>query len=502
MSGILKPRGRGRPRKDEVALRGMTEESGAIYLTSTGNYYTEPRIDLDLLIDYSDNYYIGKIRENRRRLIFTEKYKIWVRDQNGDPRADLQRYLTTMCDRTGVHLWNRMKTFEDDKFVYGSGVANIVWGWNPESGTTDIVKIRRLPPQSLKTCPEGSKIYSEFLRGVIWNEKSGEVECWQVTEKNSKPTLLKNVYLIKDPNSPDIAGKPDIIPLVPLITMIKFAWNCQMQKANRIGAPIIFLKITNPTKDDIEFGNTILRNWGKDTAYQLRDNMELIDPHITDSSTAMEIVDALAKMLGDFFSPATLISKDGALVSGSSAPEHQLLQAYIRGIHADIEDVYEPLLQKWLDINGFEGFTVELAIPSPDNGVNEIELKRGDVAHKTQCASLNEKRSFVNLPPVTGGDAITAEEIVDYYQSAIADIPNTSNHGTKQVIGAPQIMKQRGECTCKHTSEAGAGGTSGDEGFDHICSDCSSTIVEAIGVTKDKLTKYAYVDTGDYAAST
>lgn len=444
MSAVINPpRKRGRPTKSEMETKALAKEEGSVFMSSTGRMVPLDRtVDLKLLLEYRRNPYMGKILENRRRLVFTEKYEIVVFDDKGDIRPDLQKYLMTMLDRPGVKLWNFMKIAEDDKFVCGMSMANPIWEQvdNRMLGgkTLDLVRLRRLPPETFCDTPRGKKTeYAEFLKGVTLSDNGVDIEYWQTDFATNKQVQIKNIIPIKDPNSPYIAGMPECLPLVNLITMAKFVWNAQMQRVNRVGSPLLFLKINKPTGDDIAYGQALLENWGKDTAYQLRENFELVDPHISDTNTCEDTIDILAKMIGSYHSPATLISKDGSVMNASSAPEQQLLQAYIRGIHSDIEDTYEPILQTWLDINGFTGFSVEIRIPSPDRGVNEVGLRRADVSHKTQCALPNEKREMVGLPPL---DQKGLDELKRYYQEDVGDIPNTANHGSKQVIGSPQMQ--------------------------------------------------------------
>ncbi|GAH72339.1 unnamed protein product, partial [marine sediment metagenome] len=101
---------------------------------------------------------------------------------------------------------------------------------------------------------------------------------------------------------------------------------------------------------DVEYGNLFLKHWGKDNAYQLRENMETVDPHITDTTTAIDTIDALNNMLIDYIAPTSFIStKTGQLIGGTDRPQEEILLQYIRGIHSWLEDAFASLLQQYLE---------------------------------------------------------------------------------------------------------------------------------------------------------
>lgn len=424
-------RRRGRPTNEERDKRALIR-SGNAYLSSTGSMYIEPIISADTLRDYSDNPYFAKILNNQLNLIFTEKYEVTVKKPNGKADPKLSLYMKNMLDSEGVRLWNKMKLDKKDKFTFGISLFNPVWE-NIE-GSFDLVELRRLPPESFSKAPMGVlRTYCDLLPGIIFNETSEEIEYWQYDAIDGVTTQIKNIFAITDTDAPFVGGKPTCLPIVPLITMIKFAWNTQMQKCNRIGSPLLFLRITNPKGDDVAYGMKLLKMWGKDTAYILRDNMELIDPGIADTATALETIRALEQQIGDFFSPSTLIAKEGTMVSGSSAPEQELLQSYIRGIHSDIEDSWKPLLTRWLEYNGYVDYTVELHIPLPNNGLTALRIQQVDVGFTTQCMTINERRENLDLPPLDeAGISALQEEFTATAPAAPA------KHGSDQTIGAPQ----------------------------------------------------------------
>jgi len=180
-------------------------------------------------------------------------------------------------------------------------------------------------------------------------------------------------------------------PMIPIISMLDFSWQAQIQKVNRIGAPILFLKITNPQGDDIAYGNKFLANWGKNTSYPIRPNFELIIPDLKDNASAIETIDALTKLAMRFQTPASMISKDGTLIGGSSKPELEMVYNYIRTQHEWLTEAWEPLLQIKLDADGYDGYTVHLEYPTPSVDKSDLYINLMKTGFETRTLPLAQR---------------------------------------------------------------------------------------------------------------
>lgn len=429
---------------DSKKRKSAIKEEGVIWLSSAGGYYIEPEITANKLFDLRHNVYGKGLARKQKNLIFTEKFSIEVTDMKGDTDEDLQNTLTKLCDNT--QLWTRMQMAFADVFWYGIGIFNPIWSY--EGNEYILQNFRHLPAHSFDTQPSiADRIWSQILQGIILNKK-GEIEYWQTQdEASTETTLIKNVFSVKEPDSVELAGEPIILPLVPILEMLKFSWNAQMQRVNRTGAPIVLMRITNPQKaspqngniSDIDYGNLFLKHWGKDNAYQLRENMEIVDPHITDMSTAIDTIDALNNILIDYLSPASFIStKTGQLIGGTDRPQEEILQHYIRGVHNWLEDAFASLLQQYLEYNKYEGYTVQLHIPAPAADRSELKLKQAEIGFKTKSLSLNEMRERLDAE---GLDEKGIEELIELHKQ-LAPAPG----------GFETVMETATEITLKKTT--------------------------------------------------
>lgn len=402
-----------------------TKEEGTVYISSTGSYYEEPEITAAKLKDFRDNIYGRGLSIKLKNLIFRDTYTLEVLDAKGEPDEDIQKRLTQICNSKYVRLWANMQRSFIDILWYGIGLSNPVWAY--EGSEYVLQKLRHLPAYTFATMSiqntEGV-IYSQILQGITLDETKKEPVFWQ-TNEDLVQTQIKNIFYVKDPTAEGLAGESIILPLVPILEMLKFVWNTQIQQANRTGAKILFIKVTSPqpasakngNTGDVEYANLILQQWGKDQAFQLRENMELIDPGIRDDSSNLEIINALEHLLIDYIAPTSFIAREGSTIGGSEQQREELLNNYIEGIHGWLEDQYEMLLSRYLEYNEYKDYTVRINIPAPSIDRSELELRQATEGYKAKALTPNEIRERL------GADDMTDEEIaalIELYNTKLA----------------------------------------------------------------------------------
>lgn len=402
-----------------MARKKETPEQGEVWVGAAGTYYVSPAIDADTIRDHLGNNYITEQFDRLQSLLFSDYYQIKVYpprktsdDMNEERDKDLEERLYVMCESPDVRLWDRIRQAWRDARGWGAAFLNPVWA--VENGERVLKKLRRLDPYSFRKPPiREDYLYSQILRGV---RKTGEdsVEFWQ-TQTGDKMVRLSNIWMVKDPKSPEIAGTSDVIPVCGLISMLNFAWQAEIQKANRDGAPIVFAKITNPIKtgktDQVREVQTHLRNWGKNTTYVHRDNVEFYTLDLKSTDTAEKIISMLENRIRDFFSPATLIKKMGESIGGNNAAEVDMIKLWCKGEHRWIEmDFAKRIIQEWLDTNGYEGYTGEIDIPEPRPDRADFEARQAEVGYATRSLTVNELRQKLGQPPLSEEELTALEE--------------------------------------------------------------------------------------------
>lgn len=393
-------------RKDKQLKQKSGIKSGTIWLSSEGDYFQEPEIDADLIRDLELNIYLAGIVRKEVLLVFSDKYSIEVKDKAGDVDEELGKIITRIYDAPNVQLWPAMRTAYSDVFTWGPAFFNPVWGYADTNSSEYVLKqLRYLPAYSFKDAPSSDfKTQGEILQGIVLNDEK-EIEYHQI-DLDGVVRKLENVFMVKDPTMPEIAGKGVVLPIIPMIAMIKFVWMTQMKQANRTGAKVLFLKITEPqgasdlngNVSDEAYGREILQKWGNDLPYILRGNMDIVDPKIKDNSNNLEIISALHKTLIDYISPSSLLSTEKGVLGSSDSSRERLLFKYIEGRHTWIEAAFEPLVQKYLDYNGFEDYTVKIHIPAPGIDKSDMKAKQAEVLSKTRSGRINEIRALLDQP--------------------------------------------------------------------------------------------------------
>jgi hypothetical protein len=260
---------------------------------------------------------------------------------------------------------------------------------------------------------------SELYPGICLMS-DGQIHYFQKYERYGKVSELKYVKHAKPPNdfSNDIAGMPMFYPTIPLLNRLNFAWKCQMQKCNRIGAPSIAISVKDPIvvtdengnpipgkRNDWEYCNIILQNWGTNNAFAHQDNITIIPLDVKESDSAMETIHELAKLIVNQWSPTEQISTDGnAKLGGSQEAATTLLINFIVGFHRHISKVFTSIVQDILRYNNYKGYTVYLRFPKPEFRNSEIDIERAKVGFETAALSANELRELLGYEPESEED--------------------------------------------------------------------------------------------------
>ena len=426
-----------------VDVKG-TKEEGIMWVSSTGSTYIEPEVTVEALHQLRDNVYGRGVTIKLRNLIFRDKYTLEVLNPKGEPDEELEKILTTMCDSKSVRLWANMQRAFIDTLWNGIGLFNPVWEY--EESEYKIMKLRHLPAHTFgELWKDGDqKVYCSLLQGISVDKK-GELIFVQTDEdKNQKQ--IKNIFYVKDPVADGPGGESVILPIVPFIEMLKFVLNTQMQQANRTGAKILFIRVTAPQPaslqnggvGDVEYANILLEKWGKDQGFQLRENMEIIDPHIKDDANNLEIKEALEAVIIDYIVPTSFIAKKGSSIGGSEASRDELLNTFIDGIQSWIEDQFEMLLNLYLEYNKYVDYSVHIRIPSSSIDRSDIEIKEADVGFKTQSLTKNEIRKRLNAENL---DEENLKKLVEEYRLTIPEPEEKKTEDAKKEPGAMETAE-------------------------------------------------------------
>jgi cation transport regulator ChaB len=415
-----------------------SKEEGETYVGIGGTYYVNPSIDYEKVRDISKNNYITEHIERLRALLFIDRPHYKVVDAEGEEDVDLSRLLAQMADE--CHLWTAMQQTWVNVTIWGCTIWNPIW--KRKGAITFLKELRLLPPESFG--PVGAKptgtqpyIFSELLQGIYLDVDGITPRCVQ-TQSDGSSIEIKNAKVMKDPISPELAGTSKLIPVVPLITAIDFCYQAQLQFVNRTGAPIMFVRFpkelggpivdtdTGGERDDLAYAQLILTNWGKNTAYIIRENMELVILDLKTTTSALDTIQHFEKRLRQYFTPATLIATEGPTLGEGTAAKVDLVHEFIKGNHNWIEQLFMELLSPWLKHNALEEFRIEIDIPEPKPSDTDTNIRVAMAGFQTKALRTNEVRDLLGLEPL---DDDELESLAEEYAS-------------RQPIPQPGIFKE------------------------------------------------------------
>lgn len=256
---------------------------------------------------------------------------------------------------------------------------------------------------------------SELLPGIS-RYSDGNIYYTQ-TDARGQTTLLKDVSHEIPPNdlSGDPAGMPICYVVLGLIEMLNFAWACQRQRLQRVGAPSIFLTIENAGLElsdkngnkitRLEYGNNVLANWGRNNQFPLLEGMTAVPVPTNDSDSAIETINSLAKLINDQWSPIGLISTEGSSkIGGGDNAGLDLLRSYRSGFVDPVAEMFVRISEEWLAYNGFLGYSVYIHFPEFNPKNDEIDLRRAQEGRAAKTISRNEHRVLLGLEAATKED--------------------------------------------------------------------------------------------------
>ena len=389
---------------------------------------------------------------------------ITVKNSKGELDEDSGKKIRGMFDTPDCNLKEQARKNYLSKFWWGPYVFNPVFDNKKDGdGWRRIIALRHLPSESFwayghgSTDEQGNEIHivhqSELLPGISLFSDN-KIHYWQVNQSDSPEEITYakdidgNFILSPDDgkrvrvvfhNSPendisgDPAGIPYVYPCIPIIEKSNFAWLAQMQRVGRVGAPSIFIEVTDPmdrkdpvsgvTTNDLEYAQQVLANWsGGGSQFPLLGNMKAVPIPANESDSAIETIRELAKMLNDQFSPiGQITSGDGSKMGGSDEAAVSLLVNHISGILENTANDFVPVAQMVLRVNGYKDYSVTIEFPTIEFRDGQLDLQRAAEGRLSGDISPQEHRKLIGMTPASD------EEIKIYsdYWSALLQ-PQTS----------------------------------------------------------------------------
>lgn len=395
------------------------EAVGSDIYSSTGLKWQLPKQDTTLIEQYSENAILAEPLKNIKDLIFTtyaDHPAPWITIKNpmgeiDDELSKQGQQIAKVCNFYPAHV----RAYTDQEL---GGCS--VWspGWGTLEGVTGIcpVELRNLPWNSFRELPQGfTEIYNDIMPGIVIDPSTGETRVFQTKDDRHRPeevvqtSPLPAWIIVRDPTSPKPAGKPGCLPVIALITNYNYADKAWNQKMNRVAAPSIFPYVEKITAKNKEYVEALAKRWGKDTCFVLTEGMDFKNPYLTESSTSEERLAWLKKQVQGFYNPATFVQKDGNAIGASDSGAMRLINNRTVAVLSQLETgLGETLLQIWLDVNGFVGYSVEVRYPRPE--VKDDTQILNEIAEANRNGHISRMEARQKYPNLDLPDLTPEEE--------------------------------------------------------------------------------------------
>jgi len=412
---------------------------GQEFYFSPSTYYVQPKIDGEKVRDTLENEFVARGIDDITGLMFSEEPVIQAYNESGEEDTELGTQMMKdfeavdlletisdpglLSDVSDVQMFNKMKLCFKDIYSWGPFLCQVKWK-KQNDGWVKPQRITRLPPETfINPPPDSVQYYSgEILKGI--GLRNGVLEFWQ-TQVDSHVHKLEGVIMMRDPLMPGVSGKSHVLTLIPTVSILNFSNKAEVQKVGRIGAPSLFIKFTerpivNAQRDDVALAKLIIQNWGKESQFALRENMDIVKLDFADNQSARLFMADLKKDIADHFNPTRILSKEGNTIGGNDAGKVNVLNLAMQNIHLMITKLWQPIAKMYLNLNGYDGYTVKITLPVPKPDITTVNVQVAEAGDRMGVLTLNEKRKSIGFPEA---DEKLKAEIEEERKKRAATVP-------------------------------------------------------------------------------
>lgn len=413
----------------------------------------------------SENMYvIGAIRQ-LINLVVSGDISISVYDENDDIVEDVSRELNKMFSTPKCNLTDIARSSLFDNMMYGITVWNPVWN---REGTPNLTckEMVHLNPYSFAEYPQMANTqtctYGRLLHGIYYDMRDNALHFVQRQNQNLVELNTSDLFIIKDSASQNPDGTSLVMSMCPIIKFLNYCWNAFGQQMFRTAAPIMFVRIANPQpavdvngehiEGDVEYANRLLKSWGKDTGFNVRENMDVHIVDVKEGSLAKVAIQIATEAITNYVSPVGMLGKDGTLISGNSDASLRLVNNYIQGWAKLLTNTLRDLPNYYLKYNGYpKEWHAEIVIESVTIEDSAKKLSYAQLLSSTKSGSINEVRELLGLEGVSDEELVQMKSQWDI----LADTPApTGLFGFSEHSTAPTEYSYRKQREIAHRTES------------------------------------------------
>ncbi|MDD4449070.1 MAG: ADP-ribosyltransferase [Methanothrix sp.] len=407
----------------------IIKSQGKQFLTNTGQFFNVERLSIPVILKHSINPYYVQVKERVSGNLFQEypTYTIW--NQQGEKDEKLSMTAMRMCDnlidadsgmRTNLFM-HCQAAWSNGLYDFGGALFEPIWADMPINGVNwkGLYALKQLPSDTFRLLPEGfDKTPAQIMKGVVIGT-DGKIHYYQYQDDN-KFYEIQNILHIKSPQSRDLAGDALSWPVIPVIEMLNFCLDIRRQKGKRVGAPSLFVEMLSDDEDTLAVATDIITNWDSGTQFAHDENIRVYNLGIGDNGTIEDAIKSLESLLDSLYNPAAVIQKEGTRIGGSDQGAERLIYAQANKFMGWIDLGFSTLLQRWLDINGFEGYTAGVSFPKLEVDKTLLNLQTAKEGYEDKSLTLDERRVLRGHEPA---DDETKALLAEEYAVSAPEIP-------------------------------------------------------------------------------
>ena len=324
--------------------------------------------------------------------VFPAPPELWVTDADGETDEELTNRLKE--DFARLDCYSLMQNVLTDTYGFGPFIYSI--GRQLVDGRYTITDIRRLPPQNFAAAPMSAGLTTStpnyLVPGIILNA-DGEPEYWE-QQASGNQIKLENVQTVVIPGAPKYGGRPYMLPVYYILSLIDYASHAQMQQMQRIGAPILLPKISDEITDPdsamqiVRWAKQFSKTWGKDSVGLVPQGVEFAELKITESGVAKDAIATWVEWIHHYANPMANMEQTGGLGTSDSG-RMEMWANFIASRQQMCEEWLEKEFDWCLEANGYSGYTTNIMLkrPSIDRAVTKLQyistgLQNGTITTK------------------------------------------------------------------------------------------------------------------------
>ena len=239
-------------------------------------------------------------------------------------------------------------------------------------------------------------------------------------QEDNKFHEVVNILHIKSPNSRDLAGDALSWPIIPLIEILNYLIDLRRIKNARIAVPSTYVKMLSDDDDTIAAATDIITNQGSKQNFAHDENIEVYTLDIGNNGTVEDAIASVEKLIDAMYNPAAMISNQGTRLGGSDQGAERLIYAQANTFLSWLDLGFSTLIQRWLDINGFVGYTGQVWFPKLEVDKTLTNLQTANDGFVDGSLTRDERRVLRGFD-VT--DDETAALLDEEFKSAPAPVP-------------------------------------------------------------------------------